>query len=64
MPLAVTSTLVLYTDDSRILYQNEGVTQIEKQLNQNFENICDWFIDKKLSIHSEEDKTKLILIVS
>ena len=64
MPLAVTSTLVLYTDDSRILYQNEGVTQIEKQLNQNFENICDWFIDKKLSIHFEEDKTKLILIVS
>ena len=64
MPLAVTSTLVLYTDDSRILYQNESVTQIEKQLNQNFENICDWFIDKKLSIHFEEDKTKLILIVS
>ena len=64
MPLAVTSTLVLYTDDSRILYQNEGVTQIEKQLNQNFENICDWFIDNKLSIHFEEDKTKLIFIVS
>ena len=64
MPPAVTSTLVLYTDDSRILYQNEGVTQIEKQLNQNFENICDWFIDNKLSIHFEEDKTKLIFIVS
>ena len=28
------------------------------------ENICDWFVDKKLSIHFSEDKTKSILFAS
>ena len=38
--------------------------QIEKRLNENFKNLCDWFICNKLSIHSGEDKTKLILFAS
>ena len=33
---------------------------IEHQLNRNFSNICDWFVDNKLSIHFGEDKTKSI----
>ena len=37
---------------------------IEKQLNEDFANICDWFIDNKLSIHFSEDKTKTILFAS
>ena len=37
---------------------------IEKQLNKNFENVCDWFVDNKLSIHIVEDKTKSILSIS
>ena len=32
--------------------------QIEKQLKEDFENLCDWFVDNKLSIQFGEDKTK------
>ena len=35
--------------------------QIEKRLNEDFENLCDWSVDNKLSIHFGEDKTKSIL---
>ena len=38
--------------------------QIEKQLNEDFENLCDWFVDNKLSIHFGEDKTKFIIFAS
>ena len=38
--------------------------QIEKQLNTDFENLCDWFVDNKLSVHFGEDKTKSILFAS
>ena len=38
--------------------------QIEKQLNENFENLCDWFVDNKLSIYFGEDKAKSILFAS
>ena len=55
MPQAVTSTLLLYADDSCTLYQHKDVVQIEKQLNEDFENLCDWFVDNKLSIHFGED---------
>ena len=30
-------------------------------LNQDFNSLCDWFLDNKLSIHFGEDKTKTIL---
>ena len=38
--------------------------RIEKRLNEDFENLCDWFVDNKVSIHFGEDKTKSILFVS
>ena len=38
--------------------------QIEKQLNEDFENLCDWFVDSKFSIHFGEDKAKSILFTS
>ena len=38
--------------------------EIEKQLNVDFSNICDWFVDNKLSIQFGEDKTKSILFAS
>ena len=38
--------------------------QIKKRLNEDFENLCDWFIDNKLSIHFDEDKKKSILFAS
>ena len=40
------------------------VMQIEKRLNEDFENLCNWFVDNKLSIHFGEDKTKYILFAS
>ena len=64
MPQGVRSTLLLDADDSYILYQHKKVDEIEKKLNKDFENICDWFVDIKLSIHFGEDKTKLILFAS
>ena len=47
MPQAVASTLLLYADDSCILYQHKDVVQIEKRRNEDFENLCDWFVDNK-----------------
>ena len=38
--------------------------QIEKQLKEDFENLCDWFVDNKLSIQFGEDKTKSNLFAS
>ena len=64
MPQAVTSTLLLYADNLCIPYQHKGVVQIEKRHNEDFENLCDWFVDNKLSIHFSEDKTKSILFAS
>ena len=64
MPQAVKSTLLLYADDSCILYQHKKVDEIEKQINEDFENICDWFVDSKLSMHFGEGQTKSILSVS
>ena len=64
MPQAVKSTLLLYADDSCILYQHKEIYEIEKHLNKDFENICDWFVDNKLSTNFGEDKTKLILFAS
>ena len=37
------------------------MTEIETQLNKDFNSLCDWFVDNKLSIHFGEDKTKSIL---
>ena len=57
MSQVVNSILLLYANDSCILYLHEEVENI-------FENICDWFGDKKLRIHFGEEKTKSILFAS
>ena len=44
--------------------KHKDVEEIKKLLNNDFENICDWFVDNKLSIHFSEDKTKSILFAS
>ena len=64
VPQAVKSHLFLYVDDSCHMYQHRNVEEIEKQLNKDFENICDWFVNNKLIIHFEEDKAKSILFAS
>ena len=49
---------------TRLMYQNKNIAKIEKRLNEDFENICHWFVDNKLSIHFRDDKTKSILFIS
>ena len=58
---AVNCDLFLYADDPCLLYQHKDLDRISKELTKNFCNICDWFVDNKLSIHFGKDKTKSIL---
>ena len=57
MPMAATCDLFLYADDTCLVFQSKNVKDIEKLLNEDFANICHWFVDNKLSIHFVEDKT-------
>ena len=42
-------------------FTNKCFENIENNLNKNFNSLCEWFVDNKLSIHFGEDKTKSIL---
>ena len=64
MTQAVKLNLFLYANDSCLMYQHRDVEKIEKQLNKDFEYISDWFVDNKLSIHIDEEKSKTILFAS
>ena len=64
MSQAVKCHLFLYADDSCIACQHKDITKIEKQLNVNFSNVCDWSVDNKPSIHFGDDKTNTILFPS
>ena len=54
----------LYADDSGLTFQHKYVHTIEHQLNKDFPNLCEWFVNNKLSIHLGEHKTKCILLGS
>ena len=56
-----TKTCILW--DTSILWcrQCKQVYIINDKLNQDFNTLCDWFLDNKLSIHFGEEKTKTIL---
>ena len=60
----VSSDILLYANDSCLVFQHKHVTEIEKHLNNDFSNLCEWFLDNKLSIHFGQDKTKFILFGS
>ena len=60
MPQAVDCHLLLYADDSCLVFSDKSVNDMEEQLNKNFNSLCDWFVDNKLSILFGEDKTKSI----
>ena len=64
MTQAVKSNLFLYVDDSCLVFQRKDVIETGRQLNRDFTNICEWFVDNRLSIHFGEDKTKYILFAS
>ena len=59
--MAVKCNLFVYADDTCLVFQSKNVKDIEKQLNEDFANICNWFVDNKLTIHFGEDKTNFIL---
>ena len=61
MKQAVSSDLLLYADDPCLVFQQKLVTEIETHLNNDFNNLCEWFLDNKLSIHFGEGKTTSIL---
>ena len=52
---------LLYADDTGLMLHYKQINITEHQLNINFSNICNWFVDNKLGIHFGEYKTKSIL---
>ena len=64
MSQAVKCNLFLYADDTCLVCQHKDINEIEKQLNKDFESICDWFADNKLSIHFGDGKIKSILFAT
>ena len=64
MSQAVKFNYFLYANDTCLVCQHKDINEIEKQLNKDFESICDWFVDNKLSIHTGDDKAKSILFAS
>ena len=52
--------LFLYAVNTCLFCQHKDINEIEKQLNKDFESICDWFVNNKLSIHFGDCKTKSI----
>ena len=61
MPQAVESDLLLFADDTCLMYMGKDIKMIEDQLNTDLSSLCDWFIDNKLSVHFGEEKAKSIL---
>ena len=61
MSQTVKCYLFLYADDSCLLCQHKDIIEIEKQLNVDFSNIRNWFVDIGLwiSIHLGEDIHKI-----
>ena len=63
-PQSVDGELVLYADDTCLIFQHKDITEIERSLSKNFSMLCDWFVGNKLSIHFGEGKTKAANIES
>ena len=64
MPQAVTCDLLLYADDTCLVFQHKDVFEIETVLNKNLSSPCDWFIDNKLSIHFGQEKENQFCLVA
>ena len=64
MPEAVDSEILLYTNDSCLFFQRNDIKAREEHLNRDFSNLIHLFVDNKLSVHFDEDKTKSIFFSS
>ena len=51
MPGAISFEMLLYADDTCLVFQAKDLDYISKKLNSEFNKLCDWFDDYKLSIH-------------
>ena len=58
---SVDCDLLLYADHSCLVFTGPDLKTIEANLNKNFNSLCDWSAESKLSIHFGEDKTKPIV---
>ena len=45
MPQSVSCDLLLYADDSCLVFTDKNVDNIEDKLNEKFNSIYDWFVD-------------------
>ena len=61
---AVHPDMVLYAQDSGLTVQHKDVNTIEHQLNKDFDNLFEWFVDSQLSIYLDEGKTICIVFGS
>ena len=64
MAQTVRLELFLHANGTCLIFQHNDVTEIEIQRNKNFTLICDYFVDNKLNIHFEKDKTKKSILFS
>ena len=60
MSNSVDCDLLLYADDSCLVFTGPDLKTVEA----NFNSLCDWIVENKLSIHFGEDKTKSIVFGS
>ena len=51
MSNSVDCELLLYADDSCLIFTGPDLKSIEANLNKNFNSQCDWFVQNKLSIY-------------
>ena len=56
--------LLLYADDTCIIYQHKDIAEFETALNKNFSMLCDCLVDKKFSIHFERIKQNQVCLVA
>ena len=52
---AADSELLLYADDTCLVFQHRNIKTIEEHLNRDFSTLVDWFVDNRQSIHFGEE---------
>ena len=58
---AISCEMLLYADDTCLVFQAKDLDTISDKLNMEFNKLCDWFVNNKLSINFGDDKTKSML---
>lgn len=59
LPASVNCPVSLYADDTALIFSAKTVDEIRTNLTQNMENVANWLLDNKLTLHP--DKTVSIL---